>query len=88
MRAQKEEMVVEPCDLSVPLDRYVSLRDQGLKHLTDTERVALNLRFCEPLTIAQVADHMGLTWYQADYLIDKAVAKMRRFFREQLQITA
>lgn len=87
MRAIKEEMAVEPCGISVPADRYQFLTELGIKRLNDDERVAFRLRFLEALTIAQVADHMNRSWYEADFLIDRAVRKVRSVFREQLQAT-
>ena len=81
----KELMVVEPCDLKVPVHEYQHLVEHGLKALSILERRALHLRFWEILTIAQVADRMGLSWEGADHLIDLAVLKVRRVMRQRLE---
>lgn len=82
MRAHKEKMVVEPSDTRVRADQYQHLVELGLARLNEIERRAIFLRFWQPYTIAQVADHMNLTWDEADRLIDRGVAKVRAVFAE------
>ena len=87
MRSIKEELVVSPSELKVPVDQYMHLLELSIKELTPKERQAIFLRFWEPFTIAEVAQRMSLTWDQTDDLIDIAVGKIREIFRQRLQNT-
>ncbi|MES3038367.1 MAG: sigma factor-like helix-turn-helix DNA-binding protein [Bdellovibrionota bacterium] len=77
MKLLKEKMVVHSCDLKVPVDQYMQLLEIGLAQLSPQERKAIYLRFWEPFSIAEVARRMGLSWDEADLLIDQAVGKLR-----------
>ena len=85
MRAIKEELVVTDCDIQVPVDQYMNWLELGFKKLNPDQRQAVVLRFWEPFSIAEVADHMRITWDQADRLIDSAVLKIREIFNERLR---
>lgn len=84
-RQHKESIVMNPADIRIPADRYQRFVEQALGELTPRERRAIQLRFWETVTIATVASRMGLSWDEADRLIDYAVAKMRRYFVSKLE---
>lgn len=78
MRALKEEVVLLPTDDVLAVDEYQYVIEKALCALDDLERRVIFLRFWEPHTIAQVADHIGVAWEEADRLIDGAVRKIQK----------
>ena len=64
-------------NLQIEAHYYQHYMELALLCLSERERQAINLRFINPHTIAQVANYMKMSWEEADQLIDKAVAKMR-----------
>lgn len=81
MRQLKEELVVNPSNLSVEVQNFQQILCDCLKDLNDLERKAIFLRFWQPYTICEVARELKTSWEQADILIDTAVSKLRRGFQ-------
>jgi DNA-directed RNA polymerase specialized sigma24 family protein len=49
----------------------------AVKELQGVRKIAIYLRFWENLTIAEVAKTMGLSWAEANILIDDCVREIR-----------
>jgi DNA-directed RNA polymerase specialized sigma24 family protein len=77
MRALKEETFTSKFKVALKAEDYLGSVDFALRELSELERTAVSLRFFSPLTIAQVADRMGMSWDGADQLIDRAAEKIR-----------
>lgn len=73
----KEKM----CDVKIPIHLYQMAIGEALQRLSPLERQAVGLRYLKDLSIATVASQMGMSWDGADALIDRSLAKMRRFLK-------
>lgn len=58
------------------LNNYEILH-QHLLRLTWRQQLAIQLRFWEKLSIFQVADTMGISWAEADTLIEMAIINLK-----------
>ena len=85
MRRYKENVVVEACDVQVPIQYYQHYLGIAMARLSQDERRAVYFRFLKPRTIAQVADRLGLSWKETDALIDQSIAKVHACFRELMK---
>ena len=84
MRAYKEQIVVFPSDICVPVQHYQYWLEKALAQLNQVERSIYFLRFGRCLTIAGIAEGLGKTWEETDRLIDATVEKIRAVFRSEL----
>lgn len=70
-------------ELSPPISPLWDSVDQdsplicAIKNLTPQAQRAVHLRYWEFNTIEEIAEAMGLTWDQADQLIEKAIVELR-----------
>ncbi len=81
MRAIKEENFKSNYDVALSVHDYQINIERAMRGLSDLEQRAISLRFFQPLTIAQVADCLGMSWEGADELIDRATEKARAFLQ-------
>ncbi len=80
LRKQKETSFVDSPSHQpqVPIDRYFTEVARACANLGETERKAIYLRFWQDTKIARIADALGLSWDETNWLIDHAVQKINR----------
>ena len=80
LRKQKETTFVDNASgpPQVPIDRYFTEVTRACANLGETERKAIYLRFWQDTKIARIADALGLSWDETNWLIDHAVQKINR----------
>ncbi len=89
-RTQKEiafiDESVAPCQ--VPIDRYFTEINGACARLDETERKAIYLRFWCDTKIARIADVLGLSWDETNWLLDRAVIKINRALTRRLRASS
>ena len=71
----------------VPIDRYFSEINGACARLDETERKAIYLRFWCDTKIARIADSLGLSWDETNWILDRAVIKINRALTHNLRPT-
>lgn len=72
----KHQLCTEPMKQLISKNKYEELH-QHLVRLNWKQQVAIQMRFWEECTILQIASDLGVTWEEADNLIDSALGVLK-----------